>query len=241
MLARFDVAVGETRRVGGLRTALRVACTPYLSIALLLRFLEALRNAEPTVAVQVTHLFAHDQVRLLGSGDIDLGILRRPDNGSGLELEALFPGEPLAAYLARDHHLASKRALRPDDVRNETLVMFPRIADLGRFDRALTRLEESGYRFGSVEEAGGMSPRDLLVAVARNRGIAIAPLSLKDVVEVERVAVRRPLASPVFLSDIVLAVPANPPRQLRPLVAVARRVARELRQAAESPLRDGAE
>lgn len=229
VLSRFDLGVAETRRAGGAGSALRIGCVPDLPIERLLAFLAALEEHLPASRQQVRHLTGHEQVRQLRSGELDLAILHDTRTLPGVESEPLFSGEPVAAFLARDHRLAGRSTLRPADLENETLVVIPRAANPVFRDRWLVRIDEAGYRFQSVHEAGGPVARDLLLAVASGAGVAFGAFSLSDVSEVGAIVVRRALDPPVSMPDTVAAWPADAPRRLRADLEAVRAVARGLR------------
>jgi hypothetical protein len=105
--------------------------------------------------------------------------------------------------------------LGPDDLREERLVSFPRAVDPALYDRMLALLGRAGYSFSVVGEAGSKDPRDLLLAVAGGMGVALEPLSLKEVSEAGGIVVRRPLDPTVTMPDTVIAWPTQPQRHLR--------------------------
>jgi DNA-binding transcriptional LysR family regulator len=231
VLAGFDTAVAETRRAGGAASPLRIGCVPHLPIQPLLQFLGALHDRDPSTRVQVTHLNFLGQVRALAASELDLGIFPESDGESQIESEPLFAGEKLAAFLPPDHPLAEKQVLGPSDLRSETLVIFPRAANPALQDRLLALVEEGGYRFAAVREAGGLNPRDVMLAAADGRGVALGPFSLQDVSDVGGIVIRRQLEPSLSMPDTVVAWRADPPGQLKEKLAVAQQVARELRAA----------
>jgi DNA-binding transcriptional LysR family regulator len=230
VLSRFDLAVAEARRAGGAGSALRIGCVPDLPIERLLAFLAALEEQLPTSRQQVRHLTGQEQVRQLRSGELDVAVLHGAGALPGVESEPLFAGEPVAAFLGRGHHLAGRSTLRPSDLEIETLVVIPRTANPAFRDQWLVRIDEAGYRFRSVHEAGGPSARDLLLAVASGAGVAFGAFSLSEVSEVGTIVVRRALDPPVSMPDTVAAWPADAPRRLRADLEVVRVVARTIRQ-----------
>ncbi|HXM75614.1 MAG TPA: hypothetical protein VN971_02460, partial [Thermoanaerobaculia bacterium] len=80
-------------------------------------------------------------------------------------------------------------------------------------------------------EAGGMNPRDVMLAVADGLGVALGPFSLQDVSDVGGIVIRRQLEPAVSMPDTVVAWRANPPGQLKETLSLVREVARELRTA----------
>jgi DNA-binding transcriptional LysR family regulator len=230
VLAAFDVAVTETRRAGGAEGPLRIGCIPDLPLERLLQFTGALRGHDPPIALQVAHLPASEQRARLRNARLDLAIMYDADGRPDLEVEPLFAGEPLAAYVSPDHPLAAKPVLGPTDVAHESIVTFPRSANPAFHDRLLTVLAEKGYRFSALHEVAGSHLRDLLLPVADGTGIAIAPSSLQDVTGAGRVVVRRDLEPQPGAPSVVIAWFAAPPSRLGASLAVVRDLVRELRR-----------
>jgi DNA-binding transcriptional LysR family regulator len=237
VLAAFDVAVAEARRAGGALSPLRISCVPDLPIQPLLRFLGALHERDPGTRVRVSHLTFPEQVRRLHANELDLGIFQEGDAQAAIETEPLFAGEALAAFLPTRHPLCEKQMLGPADLRSHTLVIFPREANPALHDRLLELIEGAGYRFTEVREAGGTNPRDVMLAVAEGLGVAFGPFSLQEVAEVGGIVVRRPLEPALSMPDTVVAWRADPPSQLRDILAVVREVVRRLRMGGDESRR----
>ncbi len=231
VLARFDLAVAEARRAGGAGSALRLGCIPNLPLEQLLRFLTPLREIDPRWHAEVTHVPAPVQVRHLRSGDLECGILHHAGRHPQIETEPLFAGERLAVFVPPDHRLAAKRAIGPDDLRDETLVGFPRAADPALSDHLLEVLAGAGYHLLGTREAGGEDPRDLVLAVAGGQGVAVQPASFADAGQAGAIVVRRRLVPAVRMPETVVAWRAGPPRHLRAWLAAVRLVARSIRHA----------
>jgi DNA-binding transcriptional LysR family regulator len=231
VLADVELAVHAAQRAMGAGYTLRVGCVPHLPIDGLLAFLEALRERSPSDRPQVTHMTSGEQVARLRSGELDVGIFNDDGEEEGLEEEPLFPAERLVAFLAPDHPLTEHAVLRPADLAQETLVVFPQAASVAPHDRWLALLERAGYRFAGVRDAGGPDPRDLLLAVAGRLGVMLAPASLAAVSDAGALVVRRELDPQVTLANTVVAWRADPPERLRETLAVVSDIARELRAA----------
>ena len=126
--------------------------------------------------------------------------------------------------------------LGPPDLEKEVLATFPREVNPILYDGLLSLIQDAGYRFRDVREVGGPNRRDLVVAAALGLGVAIGPFSMWDMGEAAPLVIRRQLDPPLLMPDTVLAWRATPPRQLGPVLAAARKVARGLRGAgAETP------
>jgi DNA-binding transcriptional LysR family regulator len=233
VLSAFDTAVAEARRAGGAASPLRIGCVPHLPIQPLLRFLGALHERDPNLRVQVTHLNFLEQARFLGAGELDLGIFHEAADHSEIETEPLFVGESLAAFLPPGHRLADHSVLKPEDLRRDTLVVFPQEANPALYERLLAHIEEAGYRFEAVREASGMNPRDVMLSVAEGLGVALGPVSLQEVSDVGSIVLRRPLEPPLSMPDMVVAWRAEPPGRLKEKLDLVRTVASDLYTADE--------
>jgi DNA-binding transcriptional LysR family regulator len=228
VLAAFDRAVAEARKAGGVGTKLRIGCAVNLAIERLLRFLTALHETEPALEAHVTHLATSEQVERLRRGDLDLGIFFHAEEYDDLEMTPLFAGEYLAVYLPRDHRLAAREVLGPSDLAGETLVTFPREANPALHDHLLTSFGSAGYRFSSVEEAGGLNARDLMVAVAERSGVTFWP-SIGQSGETSTIVTARALDPPLTMPDTVVAWATVPERLPGALIANIRHLAKRLR------------
>lgn len=232
VLAAFDRALAEARKAGGVGTKLRIGCSLNLAIDRLLRFLTALHEVEPALEAHVTHLVAPEQVQRLRRGDLDLGIFFFAEEYDDLEMRPLFAGEHLAVYLPPNHPLAAKEVVEQPDLVEETLITFPREGNPALHDHLLTSFGAAGYRFRSVEEAGGLNVRDLTVAVAERPGVAFWP-SLGEGGEASTIVVARALDPPLTMPDTVVAWAMAPERLPASLIASVRALADALRRASD--------
>jgi DNA-binding transcriptional LysR family regulator len=229
VLASVDRAIAETRRMGGAGGGLRIGCIPHLPITLLQTFLDALHERGEGARSEVTQLSGMEQVRRLRSGALDLGIFELAEQHAGIETATLFPGEPIAAFLPKDHRLARYDVLGPEELRDEVLVTFARATDHAIYDAFMDELDEAGYRFEDVRATSGIHPRDLLLPVSRNGGILLAPHSLKHIDDIGTLVIARPLDPVLTTADRVIAWRADPPRELSRVLAAVRDVVLELR------------
>jgi DNA-binding transcriptional LysR family regulator len=230
VLSGLDRAVAVARQAGRAGSDLRVGIAPHMPTAGLLEFLKHLaRKLEADTRHEVIHMSTIDQMRGLRLGTLELGVFPRLEEGVAIEMEPVFPGEPLAAFMAPDHRRTARPVLRPADVVEETLVCVPHAANPALCAWLRSELEQTGYRFGDVHEVGGSDHRDRLLAVASGRGIALLPASAAELGAAGSLTVVRPLDPPVHFPDTVVAWNAEAPRHLRPLIAAARDVARDLR------------
>lgn len=227
VLASLDFAVVEARRAGALETDLRIGCVHDLPLERLLRLLVALKEHDPTLLPQVTHLSSVEQVRRLRRGELDLGVFHHAQEHADIEMEPVFAGVPMVALLPSGHRLAAKQVLGHRELQDEVLVSLSRADNPSLHDRILESIESAGYRFRGVHEVGGADARDLLPAVAQNMGVAFASSSLIEVSE-GGAGVVRPLDPAPSMPETVVAWHANPRRWPQTVLDTVRAVAREL-------------
>lgn len=230
LLASLDRAVADARRTGGGVLSLRIGFPPYLSTDPLVRFLDGLKDREPRVRPEVRHLFATEQTGQLQRGELDLGIFPGISGVSvtKLQTEPLFAGEQIAVFLMPDHPLAAKNVLGPEDLADEVLVSSTRVVNPSLFASWLEEVEQVGYRFRGLYEAGN-ELRDFLLAVAAGAGVALLPSSAPGFGDA-KIVVRRSLDPPLVTPDTLVAWRKPPPVQLKSLIHTVRELARALHE-----------
>jgi len=227
VLSRLDRAVAEARQASGVGQ-IRVGCVPNLPIAVVQRVLHGLSERDPGWRAELVNLLSLEQVRRLRAGRLELGMLYGGGPYEGVRVERLARGERILAALPACHPLAVRTRLGPDDLRGERLVMFPRVVNPPLHDWLLAQLDDAGYRFSAVTEASAADRRNLVLAIVMGGGISLGPYGQADDDTPDGMIVLRPLSPPLSMPDWVLAWPADPPRWLRPMIRVARSLAREL-------------
>jgi DNA-binding transcriptional LysR family regulator len=198
-----------------------------------MQFVRALTRRAADTHVRVTHTVCTSQIHQLQDGELDLGILYGGEGKTykSLELETLLDGEPLVAFLPAEHPLTSKKILRPQDLRAETFVVFPRTACGICHDRMRTLVEVGGYRFAHVREASDGAPSDLMVMVAAGVGVTLAPACFAQFGAARNSVVQRPIHAEIFMPDTVVAYRTNPVKDLRSILVEAREAAKDVRLA----------
>src|SRR5919201_3851741 len=232
VLAGLERAVAKARGAANGRVQPRIGCVTHLPTDELRRFLDALHRRDPSVRVQVTHMVTPEQLPRLRTGELELGILYFVQGlgFEGIEIEPLFEGTEMVALLPARHPAAAKERVGPDDLAGESLVLFPRRVNAPLHDWIVERITEAGYRFRDVPEVGGPDPRDMVLGVAEEAGVALVPVVYEDG-WARGIVSRRPLDVPVSMPPTVLGWRADVPEPLRPFVENARAVAREFRAA----------
>jgi DNA-binding transcriptional LysR family regulator len=166
-------------------------------------------------------------------GALDLGILAYAEERQDIDMQPLFAGEPIEALLPPDHGLSESRVLGPEELRDETLIQGPRVANPALYDWFMALLEDAGYSYRSIQVIDTTNPRDLVLAVAAGEGVMLRPRSFRAVDEAGINVTRAALDPQLMMPDTVVAWRTNPPRYLGEVLAVVREVAREIRASAQ--------
>lgn len=120
---RLEDTVEELAR--GEATGLRIGVPPGLDPRLLPGLLARLRESHPDAAIEVHELTTPDQLDALGSGALDLGLVREPVEDTRLSRRTLTV-EPLGASLPETHPLAGRESLTLRELAGDLFVCFPR-------------------------------------------------------------------------------------------------------------------
>ena len=186
VLGAVDDSVRGVRRIAEGRSGLvRVAFTGTAAFTELPRMARALKQALPEVALEVhADQLTPVQTERLLDGSLDIGVLRPPVTGEGLELRTITV-EPLVLAVPADHRLAIEPVVSVTDLRTEGFVLYADAASA--VNDALQRsCAEAGFAPRKEHEAPGTAP--LLALVAAGLGVSLVPASVRAV----------PLAGVVF-------------------------------------------
>ncbi|KJR01990.1 LysR family transcriptional regulator, partial [Gordonia sihwensis] len=125
ILVGIDAAVDGVQRVAAGRSGVvRLGLTGIAVFSHLPRIARAVRSELPHVELRiVSDLLTPDQCDRLRDGAIDLGVLRPPVVGEGIEVRTI-DVEPLVLAVASDHRLAVEPVVSVDDLRSESFVMY---------------------------------------------------------------------------------------------------------------------
>lgn len=194
LLAREDRLRMLARRAadGGLGT-LRAGVPPDTAAAVLTALLAACAGRAPGLRVDLREATTGEQVRLLASGGLDVGLLHRPADTTGLLLgpEVLVD---LGVVLPRTSPLAGRREVALGELTGHDLVLFPRGHAPDRYDQVLDVCRAAGFVPGRVRHAAGSE--FLLALVTAGHGVAFdqGPVARKEPRVAWRALAGRPLA-----------------------------------------------
>ncbi len=136
----------------------------------LLPTMDAYREAWPEVEMDLTLGYSFDPLPALVRGDVDLVITSDPNPLAGIVYEPLFAFQALLA-MAKDHPLAAKRWIEPQDLRDQVLITYP--VERERLDVFRKFLDPAGVQPASHRtcELTAM----MLQLVASHRGVCVLP------------------------------------------------------------------
>ncbi|MEY9487387.1 DNA-binding transcriptional LysR family regulator [Streptomyces calvus] len=193
LLAREERLRALARRAaaGGLGT-LRAGVPPDTTAAVLSALLAACAEHAPGLSVDLQEVTTGEQLRLLSSGGLDVGVVHHPVDATDL---CLGPGVPLdlGVVLPRTSPLARLPEVTLGELSGHDLVLFPRAHAPGRYDRILDVCRAAGFVPGRVRHAS--NPEFLLAFVTAGHGVAFdqGPLARKEPRVAWRPLAERPL------------------------------------------------
>jgi DNA-binding transcriptional LysR family regulator len=187
-----DSVRGVHRIADGRLGLVRIAFTGTAAFTQLPRIARALKRDLPGVALEIhADLLTPAQSAGLREGSLDLGVLRPPISGEGLELRTI-EIEPLVLAVPADHRLATEPVIAMADLRTEDFILYADSHSAVN-EAVLRSCKEAGFSPRREHEAPTTAV--LLALVAAGLGIALVPASVRAV----------PLAGVVF-RDVVDAV-----------------------------------
>ena len=227
-LAEMEHVFERARRVGGGEIGeVRLGFLPSAAIELVPAVVRAYRETHPGVRLQLLELLDEPQLEALRDRRLDVALLRAEPTTSELACAPLL-NEHLSLGVAHDHRLASRKRIRFSDLRDETLIMWPRHLARETFDQIIEACRTAGFSPRVAQEAG--SPHTIIGLVAAGMGVAVASGAY------ERHSGPEVAFIPIVDSDVTLHIAwrAHDPSPARDdLIATARRVAPALPRAAK--------
>jgi DNA-binding transcriptional LysR family regulator len=166
--------------------------------------LRTFRGEHPDVGLALRELPTTVQVSSLLAGELDVGVIRPPLDGIEIDgqLELLtIQRERLVAALPSGHALASRRRLRPGELRGESFVILARREAPGLYAGLASAMGEAGGLPDDVLEVAEM--QTIISLVAGGFGVSLVP---ESVGQVERSGVTfLPIAGPTPTIELALA------------------------------------
>jgi DNA-binding transcriptional LysR family regulator len=170
-LHRLRFAAVEARRIGrGDQGRLRVGHGDAVAVHILQVALPALRLAHPGMRLQVVEAPSTRLIDELGSGRIDLALVRPPVHRPGLEDEWLCD-EAFVVVVPAGHRLAGRRRLRVADLGGEALIVPERESNPGAYDAVMAVFTAARVPVDVAEES--TTSLSTLLMVGAGLGVAL--------------------------------------------------------------------
>jgi len=199
VLLRADAAVEAARRVAHpARPRFAMGFLTGHELGWMPEALRILRNELPNVDVLVSSQYSPQLANALLDGTVDAAFLRREKGVPGLAFRLLVK-EPLAAILPRDHPLAARKAIAPQDLAGEKFVS---VSDTAPVLRAIIDdyLKRSDIHIAPDHEADHLAMGMSLIA--STRGVGLLPSYAKNFLP--SAVTSRPLKGRAPTIDLVL-------------------------------------
>ncbi|WP_411078696.1 LysR family transcriptional regulator [Streptomyces sp. cmx-18-6] len=193
LLAREQRLRTLAHRAGdGALGTLRAGIPPDTTVATLSTLLSACAEHAPGLSVDLQEITTGEQLRLLASGGLDVGLVHQPVDATELDLGPEVRAE-LGVVLPRTSPLARIAEIALADLSGHDLVLFPRAQAPGWYDRILDTCRTNGFVPGRLRHAS--NPEFLLALVHAGHGIAFdqGPVARKEPRVVWRPLAGRPL------------------------------------------------
>ncbi len=178
ILAGVDDAARGVRRIAGGRSGLvRLGLTGTAAFSHLPRLARVVKRELPGVALEIqADMLTPVQCDSLRTGALDIGVLRPPAVGEGIELKTI-ETEPLVLAVSVDHRLAVEPVVSIADLRNEPFVAYGSRHSAVN-EAVLRSCRQAGFVPQREHEAPGTAV--LLALVAAGLGVAVVPASVRS-------------------------------------------------------------
>jgi DNA-binding transcriptional LysR family regulator len=171
ILHDFDRTVSAVVRDRKGNGHLTVGYSPYVDLRFITELGEIAVGESPTLNISFESSSSEEMVLHVEHRAWDCGIVILPVDAPHLEIIPLFR-LPLAAAMQKTHRLAKRRALRIEDLQNESLILGGKRRDLQFRGWLLSRLSDAGITPRIAAETS--SPHEAQYLVTRGVGIALA-------------------------------------------------------------------
>nr|WP_245327002.1 LysR family transcriptional regulator [Bradyrhizobium sacchari] len=172
-LLQVEAATDGARRTAQpQRPVLSMGFMVGLEVMWLPHLLRILREEEPEIEVTLCSQSSPELALALTRGKLDVAFLRREKQSTGLTFK-LLAKEPLIAVLPADHHLASRKRIRPQDLVREIYVSSARTSPVLH-----AVIQDYASKVGIVLKAKyeGENISSAMSLVASTGGVTLVPL-----------------------------------------------------------------
>lgn len=178
-LAALDQAAERTRRAGsGAATTIRLGYTPVANFGTFTVLLDALQQEHPDLTIDAREVFSAEIPERTCAGELDIGLALAPQPFDGVGSEVL-RRETVSALLSARHPLAAAPKIPLAELRDETLLLFPRKLAPAYYDGIVAACGEAGF---SPEICAFEDPpvNAMLARLSTGREIGLAPASFAE-------------------------------------------------------------
>jgi DNA-binding transcriptional LysR family regulator len=208
-LAALERAAEQTRLAGaGITGTVRLGYPPPASLETLGTLLAAVEDDNPNMTVVASELFSAEVAGRVLAGELDVGLALHPEEMTGVRTEGLRV-EPLAAVLGSRHRLAKQRSISLLDLKNETLLLFPRELAPAYYDRIMEACERAGF----LPRVNAPRNPPVLASIARlpaAREVGLIPASFAfHLADAQPGVVAREIVSPAVVVEWSILWPAS--------------------------------
>lgn len=178
VLSSIDDSVRGVQRIAeGRLGLLRLGLTGTAAVTHLPRIARIVKHQLPAVGLEIhADLLTPAQCDALRAERLDLGVLRPPLVGEGIELRTI-EVEPLALAVPADHRLAVEPGIAMTDLRPEGFIVYSS-RDSAVNDAVFRSCRRAGFAPRREHEVLGTSA--LLALVAAGLGVALVPASVRS-------------------------------------------------------------
>lgn len=178
-LAALERAVERTRLAGtGVATTIRLGYTPVANFGTLTVLLDALRDERPDLTIDARETFSAEIPERLCAGELDVGLALSPLPFDGVSAEVL-RREPVSGLLSTRHPLAGAPKIPLAELRDETLLLFPRRLAPAYHDGIVAACRDAGFA-PEIRAFEDPPVNAMLARLSGGREIGLAPASFAE-------------------------------------------------------------
>lgn len=211
VLVALERAAELTRSAGsGKTTTIRLGYTPIASFGTLTALLEFIEAEHPDLTVDARELYSAEIPERIRAGDLDLGLALSPPLPEGVIGEVV-RAEPVSAILGARHRLASRSEISMADLRDETVLLFPRRLAPTYYDGVASAFREAGFS-PALRVFDAPPVNAMLSRLALGREVGLAPASFAE--QAARAAtgvLHRSIAGQAMVAEFSLVWSASDP------------------------------
>lgn len=126
------------------------------------------RKAHPDIGIRVREMTTAEQERALRHGDLDVGLVHPPLDGTDLAVREI-GSAPFHVALPTHHRLTERSSLWLSDLAGEPAVIFPRQIAPQLYDTVLSQCREAGFTLKIAMEA--FPAQSIIALVAAGVGV----------------------------------------------------------------------